>query len=272
MIIDSDILRVLEDTSRTFLLPILRLPKRLQEAIGLSYLCMRAIDEIEDHNTLHKEEKISILRAISQILQAQVASNDNDTTRTLIDQVFLPYPDTFSEVTLRLPDWLFQLPHEIAPRVWDAIIGMTDRMSYWVGNNWQIKTEADLDGYTYSVAGAVGLLICDIWAWYDGTQINRLAAIHFGRGLQSVNILRNRAEDRERGADFFPHGWSDEKMQTYAQKNLSLAKEQIRHIKKKAFRNMVDIPLALAEGTLQAIISGQPKLTRNQVMEITGKI
>ena len=42
----DDFLRVLKDTSRTFFIPIVRLPQRLQEAVGSAYLCMRAIDEI----------------------------------------------------------------------------------------------------------------------------------------------------------------------------------------------------------------------------------
>ncbi len=93
---------------------------------------------------------------------------------------------------------------------------MADRMAYWVECDWAILTEADLNSYTFSVAGAVGLLICDIWTWFDGTQVDRLAAIHFGRGLQSVNILRNREEDIQRGVHFFPTGWDEKQMFDYA--------------------------------------------------------
>ena len=79
---------------------------------------------------------------------------------------------------------------------------MADRMAYWADNNWKIETESDLDRYTFGVAGAVGLLLSDLWAWYDGTKTNRTQAIGFGRGLQAVNILRNHAEDLTRGVDF----------------------------------------------------------------------
>ena len=41
-----DLARVLKETSRTFYIPIARLPARLQEAVAGAYLCMRAIDEI----------------------------------------------------------------------------------------------------------------------------------------------------------------------------------------------------------------------------------
>jgi farnesyl-diphosphate farnesyltransferase len=271
MTYQSDILRVLKETSRTFFIPIVRLPAKLQEAIGAAYLCMRAIDEIEDHPTLDNHAKASILHGLSWSLQAQLASDD-PAIASQLEAVFLPYRKILPEVTLRISDWLWHVPLGIAPRVWDATIAMADRMAYWVENNWLIQTEADLNSYTFSVAGAVGLLICDIWAWNDGSQIDRLAAIRFGRGLQSVNILRNREEDSQRGVNFFPSGWAEKHMFAYARKNLEQAKVGIGQISQVSFRCMVDIPLALAEATLQAIENGQSKLTRSQVMQIVGQV
>jgi farnesyl-diphosphate farnesyltransferase len=267
----SDILRVLRETSRTFFIPIMRLPNRLQEAIGAAYLCMRAIDEIEDHPTLDRQAKISILHELSRALQAQLASGPL-TEESTLDSVFRPYQDILPEVTLRICEWLWYVPQNIAPRVWDATIAMADRMAYWVEKNWLIQTEADLNSYTFSVAGSVGLLICDIWTWFDGTQIDRLAAVQFGRGLQSVNILRNREEDAQRGVDFFPSGWVASQMFGYARKNLELAKAGITQVSQASFRSLVDIPLALAEATLVALENGHPKLTRTQVLQIVGQI
>jgi farnesyl-diphosphate farnesyltransferase len=141
-----------------------------------------------------------------------------------------------------------------------------------VENKWEILTEADLNSYTFSVAGAVGLLICDIWAWFDGSQIDRQAAIQFGRGLQSVNILRNRQEDAARGVDFYPRGWDDTRMFAYARHHIDLAKVAIAAVPARSFRCLVDIPLALAEATLNALENGQPSLTRTQVLKIVGEV
>jgi farnesyl-diphosphate farnesyltransferase len=267
----ADLLRVLKETSRTFFIPIVRLPIKLQETIGAAYLCMRAIDEIEDHPTLDNQAKAAILHGLSWALQAQLASDEPE-NYSLVEAVFLPYKEILPEVTLRISDWLAHTPQGIAPRVWDATIAMADRMAYWVENNWLIRTEADLNSYTFSVAGAVGLLICDIWAWFDGSQIDRMAAIHFGRGLQSVNILRNREEDAQRGVDFFPSGWSEKEMFIFARNNIEQAKSSISSISHKSFHCLVDIPLALAEATLQALEAGQPKLTRSQVLQIVGPV
>jgi farnesyl-diphosphate farnesyltransferase len=37
-------LKVLEETSRTFYIPIAKLPEQAQEAVASAYLCLRAID------------------------------------------------------------------------------------------------------------------------------------------------------------------------------------------------------------------------------------
>jgi farnesyl-diphosphate farnesyltransferase len=97
---------------------------------------------------------------------------------------------------------------------------MAQRMAYWVANDWQMSTKRDLDRYTFSVAGAVGVLLSDLWAWYDGTPSRKGDAVGFGRGLQAVNILRNRTEDLNRGVDFFPRGWDQQHFLQYARNNL----------------------------------------------------
>jgi farnesyl-diphosphate farnesyltransferase len=271
MTLHADLTRVLKDTSRTFFIPIARLPARLQETVACAYLCMRAIDEIEDHPDLDDTAKAVLLHGLSPLLQAQLGVGNAHTGLAELDLLFSPYRAILPEVTLRIGDWLSSVPSDIAPRVWDATISMAERMAYWVENHWQIQTEADLDGYTFSVAGAVGLLICDIWGWFDGTSIDRMCAIQFGRGLQAVNILRNRQEDSDRGVNFFPAGWTDKHMFTYARKNLDLAKAGVMSMPRSSFKYFVDIPLVLAEATLNAIENGVGKLTREQVKQIVGQ-
>jgi farnesyl-diphosphate farnesyltransferase len=211
-------LTILQETSRTFYIPISRLPDRLLEAVASAYLCMRAIDEVEDHPDLDNFSKSQILRQISLNLQAGTEnSTKEDFAFGLVHREILP------EVTLRIGEWAMLAPDSIAPRVWDATAAMADRMAYWAGNNWDIRTEIELDQYTFSVAGAVGLLLSDLWNWYDGTQTNRSYAIGFGRGLQAVNIARNHGEDLRRGVSFLPHGWTISDIHNYARRNLKLA-------------------------------------------------
>jgi farnesyl-diphosphate farnesyltransferase len=39
-------LQILEHTSRTFFIPIVKLPSQVQESVASAYLCLRAIDEV----------------------------------------------------------------------------------------------------------------------------------------------------------------------------------------------------------------------------------
>ena len=266
MSIHKDVMRVLKETSRTFYLPVSRLPDNLQETVAAAYLCMRAIDEIEDHDVLENEDKARLLRNVGLIMQSQTTVND----RVLFElqAAFKPFENMLPEVTLRVGEWACHAPNVISPRIWDATAAMADRMAQWVERNWEVRTESDLDAYTYSVAGAVGLLLCDIWAWFDGSQIDRNAAIHFGRGLQAVNILRNRQDDLRRQVDYYPAGWTREQMFVYARRNLELARQGVQLMPRDAFKYLVEIPLLLAESTLDVLERGQEKLTRIQVMQI----
>jgi farnesyl-diphosphate farnesyltransferase len=259
---------VLKETSRTFYIPISILPNGLKEAVASAYLCMRAIDEIEDHVQLDNSTKVRLLKSISLALQS---SEKNFNTNCLKKQLnkeefFLP------EVTLRVQEWAVLAPESIAPRIWDATAAMADRMAYWAERNWLIETKADLDAYTFSVAGAVGLLLSDLWAWYDGTQTNRLHAIAFGRGLQTVNILRNQKDDLDRGVSFFPENWTRQQMDEYARYNLKMADLYTNSLPPGPAKNFCQIPLALAHGTIKAMSLGQEKLTRLDVMKILDKV
>lgn len=267
---DSQLLRVLEETSRTFYLPITRLPEVLQGTVAAAYLCMRAIDEIEDHPELDNASKVKLLQKISLILQTQTSVDG--CLRKELAHIFQSNQHLLPEVTVRIGEWACYAPASIAPRIWDTTAAMADRMAQWVARNWKIHSRSDLDGYTFSVAGTVGLLLCDIWAWFDGTQIDRTTALHFGRGLQAVNILRNRQEDLKRNVDFFPTGWSREHMFEYAHTNLEKAKSGARHMPRMAFEHLVAIPLDLAEATLEVMKRGEEKLSRAAVLQIMQKI
>ncbi len=291
MNLHRDAMEILAETSRTFYIPISRLPDGLREGVASAYLCMRAIDEIEDHPDLDNLTKAKVLQSLSFALQAidgsQIGTSWSDgdaldwlsggalaglesikTTWQEITRHKTPLP----EVTLRIGDWARLAPASIAPRIWDATAAMADRMASWSGQNWKIRTESDLDRYTFSVAGSVGLVLSDLWAWYDGTQTNRVQAVGFGRGLQAVNILRNHQEDLARGVDFFPDGWADADMHNYARRNLTLADAYTASLPAGPALTFCQIPLALAHATLDALARGEQKLTRSAVMALVEQV
>lgn len=264
MSMNENALEMLAKTSRTFFIPISRLPTGLQDAVMAGYLCLRAIDEIEDHPGLDNQTKSMLLRSISHILQTTFAARD-------FTMAFSHHQQELPEVTLRIGDWASLAPPSIAPRVWEATATMADRMAQWADNGWSIQTEADLDRYTFGVAGSVGLLLSDLWTWYNGTSSNRVHAVGFGRGLQVVNILRNHPEDVARGVEFFPPGWQAEDMHSYARRNLALADAYNRALPPGPVLDFCIIPLALAYATLDALARGDGKLSRSIVLQIVNQ-
>lgn len=264
MSIGEDALNVLKETSRTFFIPISRLPAGLQDAVMSGYLCLRAIDEVEDHAGLDNRTKAMLLHSISHTLQTTFATGD---FKTALGR----YQQELPEVTLRIGDWALLAPLSVAPRVWEATATMADRMAQWADNAWTIQTEADLDRYTFGVAGSVGLLLSDLWAWYNGTQSNRIHAVGFGRGLQAVNILRNHTEDVARGVEFFPAGWRAEDMHTYARRNLALADAYTNALPPGPVLDFCSLPLALAYATLDSLANGNGKLSRSDVLQIVAQ-
>jgi farnesyl-diphosphate farnesyltransferase len=261
---DENALDLLKKTSRTFFIPISRLPDGLQDAVMSAYLCLRAIDEVEDHAVLDNSTKAQILHAISCVLQTNFAAHD-------FASVLRDYRAVLPEVTLCIGDWALLAPYSIAARIWEATATMADRMAQWAEANWLIQSEADLDRYTFGVAGSVGLLLSDLWGWYNGTQTNRKHAVGFGRGLQAVNILRNHSEDLARGVDFFPPGWLAEDMQAYARRNLALADAYTSGLPAGPVLDFCSIPLALAYATLDALARGDRKLSRSDVLQIVSQ-
>lgn len=255
----KEAMSMLKKTSRTFYIPITLLGSTLKKTVGSAYLCMRAIDEIEDHVSMASEHKQHLLRTTSRLLKE---SFDEDAYKKLI----APYKTILPEVSVRLGDWIKVCPSEIVHTVKRATSVMAEGMADWVEKDWYIRTKSDLDNYTYYVAGLVGEMLSDIWYWYDGTKTDSHLAVGYGRGLQAVNILRNQEEDFiERGVRFIPDGWDRADVFEYAETNLKLADEYMKDIKNRKISLFCKIPLALAKKTLKAMESGKEKMSRAEV-------
>jgi len=262
-------LAALRETSRTFYLPVIRLPAGLRESVACGYLCMRGLDEIEDHPGLSNPAKVDLLEGLSLAFQGQSSLDAFD--RAPVDQALQPHRDRLPDVSLRLADWAMDAPAAIAPRIWETVSAMADRMAHWARVNWVIRSLEDLDRYTFSVAGSVGILLCDLLAFFEGAQVDRSKALLFGRGLQIVNIVRNRPEDLARGIDFFPPGYSVDRLAAYARDCLERAEAYAQTVPSRAFLAIYRIPMKLAYGTLDAIARGEAKLTREAVMALVAE-
>lgn len=255
----KEAMNVLKATSRTFFIPITFLEKDMKTTVATSYLCMRAIDEIEDHEDITVEEKARMLTKTAALLTAPTFDN-----AAYLEELEA-YKELLPEVTLRLNDWLMLCPEVIRGRVAASTAEMADGMAKWALKGWVCHTKEDLDDYTYYVAGLVGVMLSDIWKTFAGIETDRDLAIGYGRGLQAVNILRNQEEDAERGVSFVPDDWTREELFAYANENLAKADAYNKQIKKRSILMFCKIPLALAHKTLKTMESGNEKLTRAEV-------
>ncbi len=202
--------------STTYYRPLLAMPPGLQEAKVSFYLLFRGIDEIEDHPALAATVKDTVLTEVACALQTRNIAGR-------LDAAFAEHRDVLPDVSLRLADWCALAPPSIAPRILDAAIAMANRMAVWSRRGWRMRDVDDLDEYAFSVAGVVATLLGDMWAWHDGTQVDRGQMMSYARGCQAANILADLAVDRERGVDFLPEGWTVADLATYVHTELSLA-------------------------------------------------
>ena len=267
--LQKDAMRVLKETSRTFYIPITFLKKDLKTAVANAYLIMRALDEIEDNESeqVTIDIKHAILMEVSELLKAE--EFDNERYLALLE----PYKQFMPEVTLRMKDWIDLVPTGAKKIVNDAASEMAFGMAKWAKANWQVHTREDLDEYTYYVAGLVGVMLSDLWEWDSGVKTDRELAIGYGRGLQAVNILRNREEDMEtRGVNFVPDGWTQKELFEYTEENLEKAYKYMEDINKRSILLFCRLPLALAHRTLKAIQEGREKMSRIEVEQIAREI
>jgi farnesyl-diphosphate farnesyltransferase len=82
-------------------------------------------------------------------------------------------------------------------------------MAKWQEHGPYVETEAEMDDYMFYVAGVVGYLLTDVFAWHSSRfamlkeKVMPLAR-EYGLGLQTVNILRGLRKDYERGWVYVP--------------------------------------------------------------------
>jgi farnesyl-diphosphate farnesyltransferase len=246
----SEAHEVVRAYSTTWYEPVISMPPGLNEATTSAYLCMRAIDEIEDHPTLDATSKAALLRGVCRLLQDRFT--ERDFVALLHSRTELP------EVTRRLGEWATLAPSEIAPRVLETFATMAERMAGWAEIGFAVHTESDLNRYTYTVSGTLVLMLSDLWAWHDGTRSNRTYGVGYGRALQTVNILIDRDVDATRGVDFWPDRWQRADLVAYCRTELVLADAYVADLPQGPARTFCAEPLARAHRALDGAVAGTP--------------
>src|SRR5947208_9482300 len=208
---------ILASVSRSFYLSIRLLPKKLRDPVSLGYLLARASDTIADTTELPIElrsEKLRLLQrgtqsealgdAIVDLSAALAPLQKNKAERALIKSV---------QPCL---DWLEQSDVLDREEV-RTVLELINRGQILDLERFRdpkrivaLETSAELDEYTYLVAGSAG----EFWTRLCFRHLRKFAtrsedemlatAKRYGMGLQLINILRDAGTDLRAGRCYFP--------------------------------------------------------------------
>ncbi len=205
---------MLASVSRSFYLTIRILPAKLRAPIGLAYLLARASDTIADSADAPAEVRLKHLAKFAQMIRGGTTAGIDELQREI-----KPSAPGERELIAKLDRclaWLASMPEadrrEIAAVMEKIIRGQTLDLERFARRDGVValQSAAELDEYTYLVAGCVGEFWTRIclrhlprYATLDAAELERLG-VSFGKGLQLVNILRDAPADLRDGRCYLP--------------------------------------------------------------------
>jgi farnesyl-diphosphate farnesyltransferase len=213
---------LLKRVSRSFYLTLRLLPAPVRESISLAYLLARFTDTEADGAVSDAERELLSQR--EELVAQLAASPDRDEIET----------------------------------VWQTIQeGQRFDQERFAGGAAPLSRE-ELDRYTYLVAGCVG----KFWTRICSRRLPGFAAlpdeemaklgINFGKGLQLVNILRDRQADLKIGRVYVPGEQFSESL-ALARRHLQDAVRYVAAVKGFRLRVATALPLLLARETLDLV-------------------
>lgn len=204
---------ILRDVSRSFYLSLRLLPASLRDPLSLAYLLARATDTLADTVEIDAAVRLQRLQELADLIQSDApaktfrsfaALQRDKAERVLIEEL----PACLA--------WLRSMPEPDQRSIRDVLAKINE------GQRWDVErfrdparivaleTAADLDRYTYLVAGCVG----EFWTEVCFRRLPRFSihpqdamrqrGIAYGKGLQLVNILRDAGTDLRAGRCYLP--------------------------------------------------------------------
>jgi farnesyl-diphosphate farnesyltransferase len=226
---DAHLNDLLKATSRSFYLTLRVLPARMRPQIGLAYLLARTTDTIADTEILPVAQRLDALQKLRDRILGQnsaplnfgeLAQKQNlSAEKLLLEKV---------EASLAA---LQNFPASDQKLIRDVLVTITSGQELDLkrfGNVAKtgtsatgqqitaLETAAELDDYTYRVAGCVGEFwtkICRAHLFPNAKLDEKQFlndGIRFGKGLQLVNILRDLPTDLKNGRCYLPTDRLDE--------------------------------------------------------------
>jgi farnesyl-diphosphate farnesyltransferase len=213
---------LLSRVSRSFDLSIRLLPSALQAPVAIGYLLARATDTVADTSALPLAERQALLDLMTQAVAGFSTGETQASPLTELTQGFAAQQTNPHERALMqaLPDCLALL-HTLSEADQASVRtvlghitrGQQQDMTLFGRGPEQLvalPTEADLDHYTWLVAGCVG----EFWTELCGRHLPGYALLpqdemlrigrEYGMGLQRLNIIRDMGADLADGRCYWP--------------------------------------------------------------------
>ena len=206
---------LLRDVSRSFYLTLRILPAPIRRQIGVAYLLARATDTIADTEILPLNDRLEALLRLRGRIMGQVQPLNFE---AIADKQGTPGERALLQRINEAIHLLEILPQEDCALIREVLNTITsgqelDLKRFAQANSKNIialQSDAELDDYTYRVAGCVGEFWTKICLGHLQTPKNLDTqtliqnGIRFGKGLQLVNILRDLPADLQKGRCYIP--------------------------------------------------------------------
>lgn len=215
----------LERVSRTFALNIRVLAEPLHGQVLHAYLYCRMADTIEDDAELPAPEKSALLEAFSALFDPGLDPGARDAAAIAfaarLPEGWKANDASWEHVLLaRTPMVLgafSRMPAAAQAAMAACVREMCAGMAAFALRQREVATRGgalvatvdELDRYCWYVAGTVGVFLADRFiadGGITGERAERMRArcVSFGNGLQLVNILKDIADDAQRGVSWLP--------------------------------------------------------------------
>jgi len=204
-------LDLLHDVSRAFYLTLRVLPRGLREPLGLAYLLARSADTIADTAALEEAVRLERLLELRQALDGAPWRLDGPIGGTAAEARLLRWLPAGLAALQGWPEPDRGHVREIVRRLSEGM--EQDLRRFSAGEPGALDTFAELDHYTYLVAGCVG----EFWTRVSAGHVRALAAwdltrmsglgVDYGKALQLVNVLRDVPADLHAGRCYLPREW-----------------------------------------------------------------
>ena len=218
-VLNKLLLETLKGVSRSFYLSLRVLPTPVRKSVSLAYLIARAMDTICDTEVLSTDLRLGLIRSVRGQVQGLTTDGSIDRIATLYENTNI----TANEMTLlrSLPialSLLETLPHSDRGLVRGVVVTLSHGMEIDLvtfppkspGELTAFQSLAELDRYTYYVAGCVGEFWTDIAILHTKSlsrwnpKIMSEFGVRFGKALQMTNILRDIPKDISMGRCYIP--------------------------------------------------------------------